>query len=154
MEELAQEWCLWANQSFRFSFSHPCLEPACQPQCSTCTSGLECSSCQPPLLMQHGQCVPTCGDGFYQDRHSCAGNHWLGPKRSGATGSCEQLFKFLKKLLMGWKQWIRDDMCCFYNLISTLVMRACGKISLSPSKHAWGHWNCSLVSSGLSLCCN
>ncbi|XP_070468854.1 extracellular matrix organizing protein FRAS1 isoform X1 [Equus przewalskii] len=48
---------------------------ACQPQCSTCTSGLECSSCQPPLLMQHGQCVSTCGDGFYQDRHSCAACH-------------------------------------------------------------------------------
>nr|XP_036870773.1 extracellular matrix protein FRAS1 [Manis javanica] len=44
---------------------------ACQPQCSTCTSGLGCSSCQRPLLMQHGQCVSTCGDGFYQDRHSC-----------------------------------------------------------------------------------
>ncbi|XP_058403319.1 extracellular matrix organizing protein FRAS1 isoform X7 [Diceros bicornis minor] len=48
---------------------------ACQPQCSTCTSGLECSSCQPPLLMQHGQCVSTCGDGFYQNRHSCAACH-------------------------------------------------------------------------------
>ncbi|XP_057358347.1 extracellular matrix organizing protein FRAS1 isoform X1 [Manis pentadactyla] len=48
---------------------------ACQPQCSTCTSGLECSSCQPPLLMQHGQCVSTCGDGFYQDRHSCTVCH-------------------------------------------------------------------------------
>ncbi|XP_046512812.1 extracellular matrix organizing protein FRAS1 isoform X5 [Equus quagga] len=48
---------------------------ACQPQCSTCTSGLECSSCQPPLLMQHGQCVSTCGGGFYQDRHSCAACH-------------------------------------------------------------------------------
>uniref|UniRef100_G1TEM3 Fraser extracellular matrix complex subunit 1 n=1 Tax=Oryctolagus cuniculus TaxID=9986 RepID=G1TEM3_RABIT len=45
---------------------------ACQPQCSTCTSGLECSSCQPPLLMRRGQCVAACGDGFYQDRHSCA----------------------------------------------------------------------------------
>ncbi|XP_070250414.1 extracellular matrix organizing protein FRAS1 [Myotis yumanensis] len=48
---------------------------ACQPQCSTCSSGLECSSCQPPLLMRHGQCVSTCGDGFYQDRHSCAACH-------------------------------------------------------------------------------
>nr|CAI9707391.1 unnamed protein product [Rangifer tarandus platyrhynchus] len=48
---------------------------ACQPQCSTCTSGLECSSCQPPLLMQQGQCVSTCGIGFYQDRHSCAACH-------------------------------------------------------------------------------
>uniref|UniRef100_A0A7N5KQV8 Extracellular matrix organizing protein FRAS1 n=1 Tax=Ailuropoda melanoleuca TaxID=9646 RepID=A0A7N5KQV8_AILME len=48
---------------------------ACQPQCSTCTSRLECSSCQPPLLMRHGQCVSTCGDGFYQDRHSCAVCH-------------------------------------------------------------------------------
>ncbi|XP_012660764.1 extracellular matrix protein FRAS1 [Otolemur garnettii] len=48
---------------------------ACQPQCATCTSGLECSSCWPPLLMQHGQCVPSCGDGFYQDRHSCAVCH-------------------------------------------------------------------------------
>uniref|UniRef100_A0A8C0P0S2 Extracellular matrix organizing protein FRAS1 n=1 Tax=Canis lupus familiaris TaxID=9615 RepID=A0A8C0P0S2_CANLF len=48
---------------------------ACQPQCFTCTSGLECSSCQPPLLMRHGQCVSTCGDGFYQDRYSCAVCH-------------------------------------------------------------------------------
>nr|XP_010967704.1 extracellular matrix organizing protein FRAS1 [Camelus bactrianus] len=48
---------------------------ACQPQCSTCTSGLECSSCQPPLLMQDGQCVSSCGNGFYQDRHSCAACH-------------------------------------------------------------------------------
>ncbi|KAM7157358.1 extracellular matrix organizing protein FRAS1 isoform 1-T1 [Molossus nigricans] len=48
---------------------------ACQPQCSTCTSGLECSSCRPPLLMRHGQCVSTCGDGFYQDHHSCAACH-------------------------------------------------------------------------------
>uniref|UniRef100_A0A8C9Q481 Extracellular matrix organizing protein FRAS1 n=1 Tax=Spermophilus dauricus TaxID=99837 RepID=A0A8C9Q481_SPEDA len=48
---------------------------ACQPQCSTCSSGLECSSCQPPLLMRHGQCVSTCGEGFYQDRHSCEGCH-------------------------------------------------------------------------------
>ncbi|XP_032256495.1 extracellular matrix protein FRAS1 isoform X2 [Phoca vitulina] len=48
---------------------------ACQPQCSTCTSGLECSSCQPPLLMQHGQCVSSCEDGFYQDRYSCAVCH-------------------------------------------------------------------------------
>ncbi|XP_062964839.1 extracellular matrix organizing protein FRAS1 isoform X1 [Cynocephalus volans] len=48
---------------------------ACQPQCSTCTSGLECSSCQPPQLMQHGQCVATCGDGFYQDLHTCAVCH-------------------------------------------------------------------------------
>ncbi|XP_073093520.1 extracellular matrix organizing protein FRAS1 isoform X5 [Manis javanica] len=48
---------------------------ACQPQCSTCTSGLGCSSCQRPLLMQHGQCVSTCGDGFYQDRHSCTVCH-------------------------------------------------------------------------------
>uniref|UniRef100_A0A8C3WYZ9 Fraser extracellular matrix complex subunit 1 n=1 Tax=Catagonus wagneri TaxID=51154 RepID=A0A8C3WYZ9_9CETA len=48
---------------------------ACQPQCSTCTSGLECSSCRPPLLMQHGQCLTTCGNGFYQDHHSCAACH-------------------------------------------------------------------------------
>ncbi|GAB1289869.1 Extracellular matrix organizing protein FRAS1 [Apodemus speciosus] len=48
---------------------------ACQPQCSTCTSGLECSSCLPPLLMQQGQCVSACGDGFYQDHHSCAVCH-------------------------------------------------------------------------------
>ncbi|XP_022361766.1 extracellular matrix protein FRAS1 [Enhydra lutris kenyoni] len=48
---------------------------ACQPQCSTCTSGLECSSCQPPLLMRRGQCVSSCGDGFFQDRHSCAVCH-------------------------------------------------------------------------------
>nr|XP_044999992.1 extracellular matrix organizing protein FRAS1 isoform X2 [Jaculus jaculus] len=48
---------------------------ACQPQCSTCTSGLECSSCQPPLLMQHGHCVSTCGDGFYQDHRTCAACH-------------------------------------------------------------------------------
>ncbi|XP_042534078.1 extracellular matrix organizing protein FRAS1 [Dipodomys spectabilis] len=47
----------------------------CQPECSTCTSGLECSSCQPPLLMQRGQCVPTCGESFYQDRHTCAVCH-------------------------------------------------------------------------------
>lgn len=48
---------------------------ACQPQCSACTSGLECSSCLPPLLMKQGQCVSACGDGFYQDRHSCAVCH-------------------------------------------------------------------------------
>ncbi|CAO2639268.1 Extracellular matrix organizing protein FRAS1, partial [Lemmus lemmus] len=48
---------------------------ACQPQCATCTSGLECSSCLPPLLMQQGRCVSTCGDGFYQDHHSCAVCH-------------------------------------------------------------------------------
>lgn len=83
MEQSALGSCLWANQSFPFSLSPPCLEPACQPQCSTCTSGLECSSCQPPLLVQHGQCVSTCGDGFYEDRHSCAGKHcransWVG----------------------------------------------------------------------------
>ncbi|XP_044921660.1 extracellular matrix organizing protein FRAS1 isoform X1 [Mustela putorius furo] len=48
---------------------------ACQPQCSTCTSGLECSSCRPPRLMRRGQCVSSCGDGFFQDRHSCAACH-------------------------------------------------------------------------------
>ncbi|XP_006885356.1 PREDICTED: extracellular matrix protein FRAS1 [Elephantulus edwardii] len=48
---------------------------ACQPQCSTCTSALECSSCRPPLLMQHGQCVTTCADGFYRDHRSCAACH-------------------------------------------------------------------------------
>ncbi|KAM9238088.1 extracellular matrix organizing protein FRAS1 [Dugong dugon] len=56
-----------------YQASGRCL--ACQPQCAACTSGLECSSCQLPLLMQHGQCVPTCADGFYQDHHSCAVCH-------------------------------------------------------------------------------
>ncbi|XP_054995058.1 extracellular matrix organizing protein FRAS1 [Sorex araneus] len=45
---------------------------ACQPQCSTCSNAHECSSCQPPLLMQHGHCVLTCGHGFYRDHHACA----------------------------------------------------------------------------------
>uniref|UniRef100_A0A2K6FZ88 Extracellular matrix organizing protein FRAS1 n=1 Tax=Propithecus coquereli TaxID=379532 RepID=A0A2K6FZ88_PROCO len=48
---------------------------ACQPQCASCSSGLECTSCQPPLLMQRGQCVSACGDGFYRDRRSCAVCH-------------------------------------------------------------------------------
>ncbi|ELW63934.1 Extracellular matrix protein FRAS1 [Tupaia chinensis] len=53
----------------------PDCTSACQPWCSTCASGLECSSCQPPLLMQLGHCVSTCGDGFYRDRHTCAVCH-------------------------------------------------------------------------------
>ncbi|XP_076999177.1 extracellular matrix organizing protein FRAS1 isoform X1 [Tamandua tetradactyla] len=48
---------------------------ACQPQCSTCTSDLECSSCQPPLMLRHGQCASICGDGFYQDHRTCAVCH-------------------------------------------------------------------------------
>ncbi|XP_013371586.1 PREDICTED: extracellular matrix protein FRAS1 isoform X1 [Chinchilla lanigera] len=58
---------------------------ACQPQCSTCTNGLECSSCRPPLLMQQGQCVATCGDGFYQDHHSCSACHVSCAGCSGPT---------------------------------------------------------------------
>uniref|UniRef100_A0A8C5KIY7 Fraser extracellular matrix complex subunit 1 n=1 Tax=Jaculus jaculus TaxID=51337 RepID=A0A8C5KIY7_JACJA len=61
---------------------------ACQPQCSTCTSGLECSSCQPPLLMQHGHCVSTCGDGFYQDHRTCAGS-----RARDSSSACDQSCK-------------------------------------------------------------
>lgn len=70
---LQNGWCVHSCGLGFYQAGSLCL--ACQPQCSTCTSGLECSSCQPPLLMRHGQCVPTCGDGFYQDRHSCAVCH-------------------------------------------------------------------------------
>lgn len=84
--ELCRKWlCSGVFELIRASlFFLPTLSgAACKPQCSTCSSGLECSSCQPPLLMRHGQCVSTCGDGFYQDRHSCAGNHWPDQQLAG-----------------------------------------------------------------------
>ncbi|XP_029400865.1 extracellular matrix protein FRAS1 isoform X3 [Mus pahari] len=93
---------------------------ACQPQCSTCTSGLECSSCLPPLLMQQGQCVSTCGDGFYQDHHSCAVCH----------ESCAACWGPTEKHCMACRdplQVLRDGSCentCgsgFYNRQGTCV---------------------------------
>nr|XP_040148101.1 extracellular matrix organizing protein FRAS1 [Ictidomys tridecemlineatus] len=93
---------------------------ACQPQCSTCSSGLECSSCQPPLLMRRGQCVSTCGEGFYQDRHSCEGCH----------ESCARCWGPTEKHCVACKdplQVLRDGSCensCgdgFYNRKGTCV---------------------------------
>ncbi|XP_048220046.1 extracellular matrix organizing protein FRAS1 isoform X2 [Perognathus longimembris pacificus] len=93
---------------------------ACQPQCSVCTSGLECSSCQPPLLMQRGQCVPTCGDGFYQDRHTCAVCH---ESCAGCWGPTEKHCLACRDPL----QVLRDGSCestCgdgFYNRQGTCI---------------------------------
>lgn len=144
--------------SLYLSFSLPSLEPACQPQCSTCTSGLECSSCQPPLLMQHGQCVSTCGGGFYQDRHSCAGNHWLGHSQVGHSESHPHLraicghqelwaiFQIREETLNKTSGGMRtvdesDDTQRFYNGFSAFLMCICDVISVSPFAHTWEHWN-------------
>lgn len=54
-------------------FTFPLLE-ACNETCSACTNGFECSSCQTSLLMKNGQCVTSCGKGFFQDQLICAGN--------------------------------------------------------------------------------
>ncbi|XP_073898026.1 extracellular matrix organizing protein FRAS1 isoform X2 [Castor canadensis] len=94
---------------------------ACQPQCTTCTSGLECVSCQPPLLMHQGQCVTTCGDGFFQDRHSCAVCH---ESCAGCWGPTERHCMSCRDPL----QVLRDDGSCkdtcgdgFYNRQGTCI---------------------------------
>ncbi|XP_075401034.1 extracellular matrix organizing protein FRAS1 [Tenrec ecaudatus] len=74
---------------------------ACQTQCATCTSELECSSCQPPLLMQRGQCVPNCAHGFYREHRSCAVCHescaacW-GPSEKNCL-ACRDVFQVLRE---------------------------------------------------------
>lgn len=50
------------------------LLEACNETCSACTNGFECSSCQTSLLMQNGQCVTSCGKGYFQNQLLCRGN--------------------------------------------------------------------------------
>lgn len=82
--------------------------------------------------MRRGQCVSSCGDGFFQDRHSCAGKPGpatekatLTSERSEAARSCAQLFKSERKLSQtpeGPRTTEERDDACFYNLVSALVM--------------------------------
>ncbi|KAM4854655.1 extracellular matrix organizing protein FRAS1 [Thomomys bottae] len=106
---------------------------ACQPQCSMCTSGLECSSCQPPLLMQHGQCVPTCGDSFYQDRHTCAVCH---ESCAGCWGPTEKQCLACRDPLQVLREGSCESTCGdgFYNKQGTCVAcdqscKSCGPSS-------------------------
>ena len=50
------------------------LLEACNETCSACTNGFECSLCQTSLLMKNGQCVTSCGKGYFQDQLLCTGN--------------------------------------------------------------------------------
>uniref|UniRef100_F1M3H3 Fraser extracellular matrix complex subunit 1 n=1 Tax=Rattus norvegicus TaxID=10116 RepID=F1M3H3_RAT len=106
---------------------------ACQPQCSTCTSSLECSSCLPPLLMQQGQCVSTCGDGFYQDHHSCAVCH---ESCAGCWGPTEKHCVACRDPLLVLRDGSCENTCGngFYNRQGTCVAcdqscKSCGPSS-------------------------
>ncbi|KZS13967.1 furin-like protease 2 [Daphnia magna] len=45
----------------------------CQPQCNTCNSALECSSCEFRFVIHDGQCLPSCLPGYYEtDDYACA----------------------------------------------------------------------------------
>ncbi|XP_032772670.1 extracellular matrix protein FRAS1 [Rattus rattus] len=106
---------------------------ACQPQCSTCTSGLECSSCLPPLLMQQGQCVSACGDGFYQDHHSCAVCH---ESCAGCWGPTEKHCVACRDPLLVLRDGSCENTCGdgFYNRQGTCVAcdqscKSCGPSS-------------------------
>lgn len=46
----------------------------CHSTCETCQGGTEssCLTCAPPLLLQNGSCVATCGTGAYQEAGICA----------------------------------------------------------------------------------
>lgn len=50
------------------------LLEACDETCSACTNGFECSSCRTSLLMRNGQCVTSCGKGYFQEQQLCIGN--------------------------------------------------------------------------------
>ncbi|KAM6269950.1 LOW QUALITY PROTEIN: extracellular matrix organizing protein FRAS1 [Porphyrio hochstetteri] len=65
--------CLETCGSGFYRDAGTCL--ACNETCSTCTSGWECSSCQPALLMQDGQCVALCGKGHFQEQLLCTACH-------------------------------------------------------------------------------
>lgn len=48
---------------------------ACHASCSTCKGPLatHCTSCSFPLALHQGQCLESCGEGFYQDHNICKG---------------------------------------------------------------------------------
>lgn len=47
--------------------------PACHSSCTSCwgPSVSQCTSCPGGLLLHHGQCVDTCGEGLYPQDSSC-----------------------------------------------------------------------------------
>ncbi|XP_025062352.1 extracellular matrix protein FRAS1 isoform X12 [Alligator sinensis] len=50
---------------------------ACHESCSTCTGPLatHCTSCPLSLALRQGQCLSSCGEGFYRDHDVCKGCH-------------------------------------------------------------------------------
>lgn len=48
---------------------------ACHASCSTCEGPLatHCTSCSFPLALRQGQCLASCGEGFYQAHNICQG---------------------------------------------------------------------------------
>ncbi|NXS55143.1 FRAS1 protein, partial [Brachypteracias leptosomus] len=81
--------------------------PACHDSCSTCEGPLatHCTSCSPPLALLLGQCLQSCGEGFYQEHHVCKGCHpsclgCVGPGPSQCLG-CRAAEEVLQPLLGG-----------------------------------------------------
>lgn len=51
---------------------------ACHSSCAACAgpSATQCSLCPGSLVLHQGQCIPSCGEGFYPQHGVCKGRNY------------------------------------------------------------------------------